>query len=173
MKSLVSESYIRCGELHSSAHAFGEFNLHLQFTPKKRRPVFWSIELREACRKCFSEKANALGIVIFALEFGPDHVHLFVGGCKNYAVPLLAQHFKGYSAWKMRQDFASYLQSFNQGASFWSDGYFYESVGRVTSETVKFYIERQQRKHWVHEDYDAHCFKKQGGQQTSLRAYSA
>ena len=40
------------------------------------------------------------------------------------------------------------------GGSFWSDGYFYESIGRVTSETMKFYIERQQGKHWIGIDYD-------------------
>ena len=169
-----SESYKRFGELRSNAHSFGEFNLHLQFTPKKRRPVFWSIELRDACKKTIIEKANSLGVIVLALEYGPDHVHLFVGGCKNFSIPCLAQHFKGYTAWKLRREFASYLESFNQGASFWSDGYFYESVGRVTSKTVKFYIERHKEKHWEHEDYDVHCFStKQDVHQTKLQAYGA
>jgi hypothetical protein len=39
------------------------------------------------------------------------------------------------------------------GKRFWSEGYFYESVGMVTSTAVKFYIERQQGKHWVHYDF--------------------
>ena len=46
------------------------------------------------------------------------------------------------------------MKSFRLGSSLWSDGYFYESVGRVTSSTVKFYIDRQQGKHWMHQDAD-------------------
>ena len=42
------------------------------------------------------------------------------------------------------------------GDSFWSDGYFYESVGRVTSESVEYYIKRQQGKHWANVDFEVH-----------------
>ncbi len=38
----------------------------------------------------------------------------------------------------------------------WSDGYFYESIGRVTSETVEYYIKNQQGKHWMHDSADFH-----------------
>lgn len=175
MVDLGSISKINCGVLHSSAHAFGESNLHLQFTPKKRRRIFEVMQIREECRNCFAEKAEQLGIAIFALEFGPDHVHIFLGGCKNYAVPFLAQHFKGYSARQLRQAFCSELERYHQGSSLWSDGYFYETVGRITSETVKFYIERHKKKHWAHEEYNAHCHlapKKESGKQLSLSAFS-
>jgi hypothetical protein len=33
-------------------------------------------------------------------------------------------------------------------------------VGRVTSETIKYYIERQQGKHWAELDYDVHMHLK-------------
>ena len=60
------------------------------------------------------------------------------------------------------------------GSSFWSDGYFFESVGRVTSEMVEFYIERQQRKHWQGEDYEYFNAKKIEGLtgQTSLTEFA-
>ncbi len=172
---ISSGSNINCGVLHSNAHSFGEFNLHLQFTPKKRRKVFENLQIQSACRSTFSEKAAQLGVVVFALEFGPDHVHVFLGGCKNYSVPFLAQHFKGYSSRRIRQAFPAELAVYNQGASLWSDGYFYETVGRVTSETVKFYIERHRKKHWEHMDYDAHCAlakKSERAVQTSLSSFS-
>jgi hypothetical protein len=34
------------------------------------------------------------------------------------------------------------------GDSFWSDGYFYRSVGSTTAETVRYYVQNSQRKHW-------------------------
>jgi hypothetical protein len=48
--------------------------------------------------------------------------------------------------------------------SFWSDGYFYESVGRVTSESVEYYINRQQGKHWANMDYE--IYQKFSAQKT-------
>ncbi len=36
-------------------------------------------------------------------------------------------------------------------------------MGRVTSSTVKFYIERQQRKHWMHEDADVSTHAHRSG----------
>ena len=34
------------------------------------------------------------------------------------------------------------------GDSFWSDGYF-RSVGSTTAETVWYYVQNSQRKHWL------------------------
>jgi len=94
-------------------------------------------------------KANDLGVWIEAIEFGPDHVHVFVTNCRKYSVSALVNHFKGYSSWYIRRALLRDIEPFLLGDSFWTDGYFYESVGRVTGDTVKFYIERQQGKHWV------------------------
>jgi putative transposase len=104
--------------------------------------------IRNACRRAF-EKARALGIKLSACEFGPDHAHIFLSGCKNYSIPELAQHFKGFSSRILRRDHWDRVSRYEWGKSFWSDGYFHESVGRVTSETVRYYIERQKKKHWI------------------------
>ena len=136
-------------EFTRSRHTVGGANFHLQFTPKYRRRVFEDETIREACREAFHAKAKALGVVLEACEFGPDHVHIFVCGCKNYSVPQLAQHFKGFSARVLRRDKWHRVRKYEWGGSFWSDGYFHESVGRVTSETVRYYIERQKKKHWI------------------------
>ncbi|MCK4614075.1 MAG: transposase, partial [Thermoplasmata archaeon] len=71
----------------------------------------------------------------------------------------------------IRSTMVKELQPYLWGDSFWSDGYFYESVGRVTSKTIKFYIERQQGKHWTPAELD----KLGGGQlspdQTTLESF--
>ncbi len=134
-------------------HASGGSNYLLQFTPKYRKAVFKYPKLRFFLKKCFEEKAEKLGVKLSTIEFGPDHVHLFVENCKNYSVSQLAFHFKGYSSWSVRKEFWDLLLERLRGKSFWSGGYFYESIGRVTEERVKFYIERQQGKHWMHLDF--------------------
>lgn len=85
-----------------SHHNVGLSNYHFQFTPKYRRKVFVDPVIREACRRSFHETAAKLGVRIAAMEFGPDHMHMFVEGCKNYSVPRLVQAFKGASSHEVR-----------------------------------------------------------------------
>jgi REP element-mobilizing transposase RayT len=113
------------------------------------------------------EKTKALDVQIGAIEFGPDHVHLFVIGCKNLSASYLAGQLKGYSAYLIRKTCWEIVSRQLWGDSFWSDGYFFESVGRITSEMVQFYIERQQRKHWKGEDYEYFNVKKNQSQESA------
>ena len=74
------------------------------FTLKYRRDVFTDDEVRRMCLESFAETCYALSIRMEACEFGPDHVHLFVGRCKNYSVPYMVQRFKGASSHRIRHE---------------------------------------------------------------------
>ena len=141
-------------EINQNRHSLGGSNYHMQFTPKYRKPMFRNRKIRALVRATLEYKANMLGVTIEALEFGPDHVHIFVSNCRKFSVSKLAQHFKGFSARIVRKQLPYDVMYYNNGSSFWSDGFFYESIGRVTSDTVKFYIERQQKKHWLRAGLD-------------------
>ena len=133
----------------SSSHSFGVSALHLQFTPKKRRKVFTKEFVQKACLARFEEKAMQLHVNLEACDFGPDHCHLFITRWKNFSPAQLAQHFKGASSIKLREDFGDFLEHYKMGDSFWSDGYFYETCGNVSAEYRKYYVERMQKKHWI------------------------
>ena len=143
---------ISCVTLIKHAHCVGQSNFHLQFTPAYRKKVFYLQEIRDACRKYFKEKANQLGLVLFSVEFGPDHAHLFVGNCMKCDVPFLAHELKGGSSYFLRKFYSDIIKPFLWGSKFWSAGYFYEGVGNVTSPSIKYYIERQQGKHWSEDE---------------------
>ena len=150
-------------------HCVGNSRYHLQFTPKYRRKVFRNRKVRKLCEALLRKKAYELGVRIEALEFGPDHVHLFVTNCRKLSVPYLVQHFKGYSSWYIRRHAVWEIEPYLWTASFWSDGYFFESIGRVTEDTVIFYIQRQQAKHWMPSEYEPILHERdpsQGGQWT-------
>jgi len=155
-------------QLVRNRHSVGLSNYHLQFTPKYRRDVFRDAVVRRTCREAFAQVAQRLHIAIIALEFGPDHVHLFIGNCKNYSVPQLAQYFKGISSRIIRKDCWDNVKGKLWGDQFWSNGYFYEAVGRITSETAKFYIERQQGKHWTNINYEDYQMTQSEGQTTLM-----
>ena len=143
-------------ELKHSRHCVGGSNYHIQATPKYRRHVFWTMEARKLVEAVIRMKVFALGITLGAIEFGPDHVHLFLKNCEKYTVPELVGQIKGFSSYYLRKNYGHIFKRDLWGDSLWSDGYFYESIGRVTSETVEYYIKNQQRKHWMHDSADYH-----------------
>ena len=59
-------------------------------------------KVEEVTLKLESPALRAIGME--ACEFGPDHVHVFVSGCKNYSVPQIAQRLKGASAHRIRRE---------------------------------------------------------------------
>ena len=81
---------------------------------------------------------------------GPDHAHIFVASWKNYSIAELAQRFKGASSRVIRQKLPVRLTVKGlYGDSMWSDGYFHRTVGAVTTETMKKYVNESQKKHWT------------------------
>jgi len=141
-------------QLLSVGSSRGESNYHLIFTPKYRRDVFVDGEVRRMCLESFAETCYALGLKMEACEFGTDHVHLFVSRCKSYSVPQMVQRFKGASSHRIRHKLWNHVKGKLWGDSFWSDGYFYRSVGSTTAEAVKYYVQNSQRKHWMRYDYE-------------------
>jgi putative transposase len=136
-------------DLVGACHCVGGSNYHFVFVPKYRRKVFRDSLVQKTIERAFHEIAGRLGLWVHALEFGSDHCHLFLGGCRDYSVSELAHRFKGASSHRVRQECLDRIvRQGLYGKAFWSAGYFYESIGRVTSETIQHYIERKQRKHW-------------------------
>ncbi len=77
---------------------------------------------------------------IGALNVQEDHVHLFLSAPPSVAPSLIANTLKGITA---RQVFKQYPQIKKQlwGGSFWSRSYYVGTVGDMTGEAVKKYIE--------------------------------
>jgi putative transposase len=149
--------------LMASAHSVGESNLHLQLTPAYRRDVFASRVLRDVTTSLFVEEARHLGVTLAALDFGPDHLHLFVTEWRRWSIAALAQRFKGAVSHTLRRDYRYLFVDKLWGKKFWTGGYFYRTVGVVTAETVRRYVQESQRKHWEHAPR---------GNQRTLVAYS-
>lgn len=142
-------------ELKHSRHCVGGSNYHIQLTAKYRCRVFSLKELRPLLKAIILMKLTELGVKLGAIQYGPDHVHLFLTDCRKYSVPELVQYIKGFSSWYLRKNYMDLIKPYLWCDAFWTGGYFYESVGRVTTETVRYYIERQQGKHWMHDDPEA------------------
>lgn len=148
-------------ELIKHSHSVGESNFHYQLTPAYRQPIFKEERVRKLVKAYLLAKAEELKVIIVAVDFGPDHMHFFVANCKNYSVVRLAQLFKGYISRMMRKNHWSLFKNYLYGDKFWTEGYFYRSIGAATTESIKYYIEHSQAKHWEIVDYEFYQYDKQ------------
>ena|SRR3989338_1057707 len=148
-------------ELIKSRHSVGESNFHYQLTPAYRKNAFADDKMQKLVRAYFLAKADELNVLISALEFGPDHVHIFVANCRKYAPSQLVGMLKGFVSRMMRKNHRKLFNHLLWGDKFWTEGYFYRSIGAVTADAVKYYIEKSQAKHWEVVDYDVYQHKEQ------------
>src|SRR3989344_7268121 len=123
----------------ASGHCVGESNWHSRFTPGYRRPIVHYLV----------QAAQELQLHVGAIECGPDHIHLFPRETRKYSVVVVARKLKGYTSRMMRKNHKSLFSHYLYGNKFWSAGYFYQTVGTITAESVKEYIKKGQQKHWT------------------------
>ena len=112
---------------------------HLVWCPKYRRGVLIG-DIANALDELLHTKASELGVDLLWLAIRPDHVHLCVTGMPTMAVNQLVRHFKGYTAHELRIRFPELKTRL---PSLWSRSYYAGSIGQVSDETVRRYIEAQ------------------------------
>ena len=77
------------------------------------------------------------------MEVMPDHVHIFIKTTPNDSPVFIVSQLKGYSSNILRKEFPV-LKS--RIPTLWTRSYFVESVGHISEETIKKYIENQKNK---------------------------
>ena len=120
---------------------YSVYNLgyHLIWTPKYRKKVLTNgVDVR--LKELLIKKSKELDLVIEKMEVMPDHVHIFVKSEPIHAPHYIVQQFKGYSSRVLRQEFSQLRMVL---PTLWTRSYYCESVGNISEEAVKRYIENQ------------------------------
>ncbi|KDA44876.1 transposase, partial [Frankia sp. BMG5.23] len=126
--------------------AGGAYDLgyHVVWCPKYRRAVLVG-PVRDRLDGLIREKCAEHDWLIVALEIEPDHVHLFVKAHPKHAPSYIANQLKGFTSHVLRGEFA-HLRS--RLPTLWSRSYFVATVGAVSAETVRRYIDTQNERPW-------------------------
>lgn len=121
-----------------------DLGLHVVWCPKYRRSVLTG---RVAARldELIRDRASERGWEVVALEVMPDHVHLFVKHDAKSSASHVANQFKGFTSRVLREEFP-HLRS--KLPTLWSSSYFAASVGAVSADTVRRYIDTQWERPW-------------------------
>lgn len=115
---------------------------HIIFCPKFRRKVLVSgIDIR--LKELLIEKQKDYGYELIEMEIMPDHVHLLLSVNPQVGVVSVISKIKGYTANILRKEFP-HLKS--QLPCMWTRSKFISTVGSVTLDVVKQYIEDQKGK---------------------------
>ena len=115
---------------------------HVIFCPKFRRKVLVS-GVDKRLKELILGKQVEYGYHVLDMEVMPDHVHLVLDVNPQLGVIKIIGQIKGYSAHVLRKEF-SWLRS--RLPCLWTRSKFVSTVGAVSLDVVKQYIENQKGK---------------------------
>jgi putative transposase len=116
-----------------------DLGYHVVWCPKYRRPVLTG-PVRDRLDVLIREKCAEHDWSVVVLEMEPDHVHLVVKAHPKHAPSYVANQLKGFTSHVLRAEFP-HLRS--RLPTLWSRSYFVATVGAVSAETVRRYIDTQ------------------------------
>ncbi len=128
-------------DYRTGSHSRYELKIHLVWITKYRKRILKgdiSLRLRELIR----EICKANDVVIVKGHISSDHVHLLLSYPPTISVSKLVQYLKGKSSRKLLGEYSMLRKAF-WGQHLWARGYFGASVGTVTDEVIKEYIDKQ------------------------------
>ena len=119
-----------------------DIEYHIVWTTKYRYKVLQG-KIAERVREILRQGCETHGITIVRGSIGKDHVHMLVSCPPTMAPSKIVQLLKGRSSKLIQEEFEE-LRKRYWGQHLWATGYFCRTVGAVTEEMVKEYIENQQ-----------------------------
>lgn len=119
-------------------------NYHIVWSVKYRRKIL-DEKIEEYLKKLTAEIAEDKGFVLHLLECGEgDHVHCFVSAPPNLSVTTIVKYLKGISGRKLFMEFPEIEEKLWRGR-LWNPSYYVETVGDVSEENIRKYIESQKK----------------------------
>ena len=91
--------------------------------------------------------ASDKGFEVAEFESGEgDHVHLFVSAPPKLSPSLIVQYLKGITGRKLYEQYPDLRSKLWKG-ELWNHSYYIETIGDVSSETIRKYIEHQSKQY--------------------------
>jgi|SRR6476646_8862683 len=129
------------GYIQNGSHTRYDIEYHIVWTTKYRYKVLQGA-VAERLRELIRQGCEARNIKIIRGSIGKEHVHLLVSCPPTIAPSKLLQYLKGRSSKMLQEEFQE-LKKRYWGQHLWAPGYFCRTVGAVTEEMIKEYIEEQ------------------------------
>ncbi len=124
------------------SHVQYDIEYHIVWTTKYRYKVL-SGRIAERCRNLIRQSCNSMNVSIIKGSIGKEHIHIMISCLPNLSVSKFVQQVKGKTSRVLLSEYKELKKKY-WGQHLWASGYFCRSVGSVTKDIIKEYIESQQ-----------------------------
>jgi len=125
----------------SLSHTRWKCQYHIVFIPKYRKKVMYG-QVKADIREIIKILYNYKKVEIIEGAVCSDHVHLYVSVPPKLCISDFMGYLKGKSALMIHDKHPEMANKWNR--EFWARGYYVATIGNITEETIKRYIQEQQ-----------------------------
>ena len=119
-------------------------NYHMVWSVKYRRKIL-TIEIEDYLKNLVQEIANDKGFTVQLFEcVEQDHIHCFVTAPPTLSVTNIVKYLKGIIGRKLYETYPEIRQKLWRG-ELWNHSYYCETIGSVSEENIRRYIEHQSK----------------------------
>ncbi len=123
----------------TGAHTVYDIQYHLVWVTKYRYHVLEG-EVAERTRDIIRQICMSRDIRILKGHVSKDHIHVLVSCPPSLSPAKVVQYLKGNSSRRLQEEFP-HLKKRYWGQHIWARGYFCATVGGVTEDQIRAYIE--------------------------------
>ena len=127
-------------QYNSLSHTKWLCKYHIVIVPKYRRKIIYN-QYRKDLQEIIRTLCKYKGVEILEGHMMPDHVHLLLSIPPRVNVSSFMGYLKGKSALMIYDKHPELGSKWNK--SFWARGYYVATVGNLTEEAIKKYIQEQ------------------------------
>jgi putative transposase len=129
-------------EYTTKNHLIFSCQYHVIFCPKYRRRILTK-NIEKRLKELILEKQIDYDYKVLDMDIMPDHVHLLLDVNPKIGIYRTVSKIKGYTSHTLREEFPEIKRKL---PTLWTLSRFISSVGAVTLDVVKKYIENQKGK---------------------------
>ncbi len=119
-------------------------NYHIVWSVKYRRYVLKE-EVAKRLKEILNDVSYSKEFNIKTMEIMEDHVHLFVSAHPKISPSYIVKMSKGISGRLLLKEYPRIRQKLWKG-KLWNPSYYIETIGHISEDTVRKYIEDQKSK---------------------------
>lgn len=132
---------MRTNPTHSRTCVYN-INYHVVWSVKYRRNVLTQ-EVEAALKQILEATADEKGFTLHLAEVGEgNHVHCFVSAPPKLSITYIVKMMKGISGRKLFERYPELRTKLWKG-ELWNHSYYVETIGSVSEENIRRYIEKQ------------------------------
>lgn len=129
--------------IHSRTCVYN-INYHVVWSVKYRRKIL-NTTVESFLKDTAMQIANEKGFTIHLFEAGGcDHIHCFISAPPKLSITTIVKYLKGITGRKLFKEYPELRSKLWKG-ELWNHSYYVETIGSVSEENIRHYIEKQSK----------------------------